>query len=435
MLKLEKLMRKLANLRKKFPKFVYEKYDYKLKGNDLIVSFKFSVEPDIFFNPSIKIKNLSALARKKTRTQTFKNLIFNLGMVEIYSYWKATCSPEILVQAGFLSKKQADFWHDLLIKGMAQFFYTNKIDFRPKNFVKYTNDSSKKFKKEKIKATRKKTLVPMGGGKDSIVTLELLKPEFNVNCFCLNPVKASFRVMKTGGIKNPIIVERKIEQKLLDLNKQGFLNGHTHFSAYLYFLSLLLAYLFDFERVAFSNEKSADEENIIYLGKKINHQYTKSSDFEQRFRNYYKEFILSGIEVFSFLRELSELEISYIFSGFKKYFQVFLSCNKPFTITARKSNFKAGWCGQCPKCFSSFVALYSFLEKDEILKIFGKNLFENKKLFPIMKSFLDEKKPKPFECVLTRNELKTALSRSLIREKNKKLPYLLKYYANLKIKK
>jgi len=344
MLKLEKLMRKPADLRKKYPKFVYEDFDFRLKGNDLFISFRFSAKPDIFFNPSIKIKNLSETAKKKTKTQTFKNLIFNLGMVEIYSYWKAVCSPKILIKAGFLSKKQIGFWHNLLIKGMAQFFYSNKIDFRPQNFVKYKIGSSKKFKKEKIIATKKKILVPIAGGKDSIVTLELLKPEFDVSCFCLNPIKSSLQVIKTAGIKNPIIVERKIEQKLLDLNKQGYLNGHTPFSAYLHFLSLLLAYLFDFEYVAFSNEKSADEENIIYLGKKINHQYSKSSDFEEKFRNYYKEFILSGIEIFSFLRHLSELEISYIFSGFKKYFPVFLSCNKPFTIAARKSNSKAGWC-------------------------------------------------------------------------------------------
>ncbi|MDP2820760.1 MAG: hypothetical protein Q8O39_00960 [bacterium] len=428
-------MEKLANLRKKFPKFVYEKYGYKLKGNDLIVSFKFSVEPDIFFNPSIKIKNLSETAKNKIKTQTFENLVFNLGMVEIYSYWKASCSPEILVRAGFLNKKQIDFWRNLLTKGMGEFFYANKIDFRLKNFVKYKIDSNKKFKKINFTPKNKKVLVPMAGGKDSIVSLELLKSEFDVNCFCLNPIKASLNVMKTAGIKKPLIVEREIDQNLLDLNKKGFLNGHTPFSAYLHFLSLLLAYLFDFKYVAFSNEKSADEENIRYLGKKINHQYSKSSDFEEKFRKYYKEFILQGIEIFSFLRHLSELEISYIFSGFKKYFPVFLSCNKPFTIAARKSGSKAGWCGECPKCFSSFVSLYPFLEKQEILKIFNKNLFEDKKLLATMKSFLDEKKPKPFECVLTRKELKTALSGSIIKEKRNKLPYLLKYYANLSTKK
>lgn len=423
-------MKKLKDLRKKYPIFVYENYNFKLKDNDLIVSFKFSAEPGIFFNPKIKIKNLTNSAKKKIKTKAFENLVFSLGMVEIFSYWKATCSPEILIKAGYLSKKQIDFWQNLLIAGMGEYFFENKIDFRNKNFVNYKIDSHNKFNIDKNKIKNRKVLVPIGGGKDSIVSLELLKSEFsefNVNCFCLNPIKASLNVLKTGKIKNPVIVERKIDKKLLDLNKQGYLNGHTPFSAYLHFLALLLAYLFDFKYVAFSNEKSADEENIEYLGKKINHQYSKTSDFEKRFRKYYKEFILDGTEIFSFLRYLTELDISYIFSNFKKYFPVFLSCNR-----GGKKNI---WCCECPKCFSTFVSFYPFFKKKDILKIFGKNLFDDKKLLPILKSFLDKKKPKPFECVLTRKELETALQGCLIKEKNNKLPYLLKYYADYSFKK
>jgi len=424
-------MKNFKDLRKKYPIFVYENYDYKLKGNDLIVSFKFSIEPGISFNPKIKIKNLTNLAKKKIKSKTFENLIFNLGIVEIYSYWKATCSQEILIKAGNLSKKQINFWQNLLIRGMGEYFFENKIDFRNKSFVKYIIDSDNKSSIDKINppvgGKNKKVLIPIGGGKDSIVSLELLKSEFDVNCFCLNPIKASLSVIKTAKIKNPIIVERKIDKKLLDLNKQGYLNGHTPFSAYLHFLALLTAYLFDFKYVAFSNEKSADEENIEYLGEKINHQYSKTSDFEKRFRKYYKEFILDDIEIFSFLRYLTELDISYIFSNFEKYFPVFLSCNR-----GGKKNI---WCCECPKCFSTFVALYPFVGKNEILKIFGKNLFDNKKLLPILKSFLDIKKPKPFECVLTRKELEVALQECLEKEKNNKLPFLLKYYANYSVKK
>jgi hypothetical protein len=63
-----------------------------------------------------------------------------------------------------------------------------------------------------------------------------------------------------------------------------------------------------------SNEKSADEENTIWNGLKINHQYSKSGEFEKDFRKYVEINISKDINYYSKLRDKYELEIAEIFA-------------------------------------------------------------------------------------------------------------------------
>ena len=247
--------KKYRILRKKYPKFVFEKYNWVISDKDLKISFYFKIEPNIHFRPKIVINDVSKNKIKKIGRGVLNNLIFHLGLIEILSYWKATCSPEIEIKAGFLNDEQIKWWKDLIIKGMGQFFYENKIDFRKRNFLNIkTKTILDNYAMAEISS--KRVMVPVGGGKDSIVTLEILKKAGEeVSCFVLNPTKAAHNIMKIAtfpisafkkGERNRkigenIIVRRKIDKKLLQLNRKGFLNGHTPFSAYLAFLSILAA--------------------------------------------------------------------------------------------------------------------------------------------------------------------------------------------------
>jgi len=71
------------------------------------------------------------------------------------------------------------------------------------------------------------------------------------------------------------------------------------------------------------------------------------------------------------------------------------------------------------------------LKKKEILKIFGKNLFQDKKLLPLLQQLIGERGFKPFECVGTKKESLSALY--LCWKKNKTVeespqPILLRYF-------
>ena len=424
---------KLQYLRKKYPKFIYKSYFWKISGSNLEIFFDFQIEPDIYFKPEIIIKNVDKKRLVKIGDRVFQNLIFNLGLIELLSYWKATCSPQIIIKAGFLNSEQLSFWKDLIMRGMGQFFYENKINFNQPGFLKIISENNNNFKKFNKKLKKDKFLIAMGEGKDSIVTLELLKKKkLNLSCFVVNPNKIHFKILKKAGIKNFIIVERKIDPKLFESNKKGFLNGHTPITALHSFLAVFCAILFNFGRVVFSNEKSSDESNLKYLGRNINHQYSKSSDFEKRFQSYIKEYLAGNIDYFSFLRHFSEIQIAKTFSKFPQYFPLFLSCNEAKkTYSGRKRpTFK--WCCKCPKCLFVFAVLYPFLEEKQLIKIFGKNLFNDKSLLLIMKSLIGKGKPKPFECVGTKKESKMAFKLSLEKAKEAgKIPYLLTKFSNL----
>lgn len=434
-------MSKAAELRKKYPRFIYESYAWKIVKNDLKVVFLFKIEQispkiesGIEFRPEITIKNIDKKRIAKIGDCVLNNLVFNIGLVEIPSYWKATCSPEIVVKAGHLDADQIEWWRDLIINGMGQYFYENKIGFTKPDFLRIVSSGENSgclFEKN----LQKRYLVPMGGGRDSIVTLEmLLSQKKKVVCFLVNPFASALKAVKISKTGKPIIIERKIDPILLKLNTAGFLNGHVPFTALLSFLSVLSAVLFDFKFIAFSNEKSSNEGNVEYLGRNINHQWSKSADFENKFKFYCEKYLARNIVYASFLRKYTELEISRMFAGLKKYFSAFSSCN----VVKRMKNASAGsgdrgkWCGECPKCLFVYISLYPFLSQKELLKIFNKDLYEDKNLLQLLNDLAGKGTMKPFECVGTFLETRAALCLGLRKAKQSgHIPLLLQNIEKL----
>src|SRR3989344_589871 len=127
---LVKQMDKFSSLREKHPIFSYENFVYNQTGNSLVISFFFKISPDIEFNPQIVIENINPELFGKIDKRVLDNFIFNLGLVEMISYWKATCSPMIEIYAGTLKQNQLIWWKSLLIKGLGEFFYQNNINFK-----------------------------------------------------------------------------------------------------------------------------------------------------------------------------------------------------------------------------------------------------------------------------------------------------------------
>jgi len=306
-------MKKKEILRKKYPKFVYEKYLYKISKNNLEIFFNFKIlssdnySKNICFNPKIVIKNINKKRLKIIGDKALDNFIFHIGLMEIPSYWKTVCSQEIKIKAGYLNKAQIKWWQDFFLNGgMSQFFYENKINFTKTNFLKIQSKKSDQNEKKMLLAEINKNnfclssgyLIPMGEGKDSITTLELLKkflPTEKLNCLVVNPTKQHFKIFKIAGIKHPIIIKRKIDPVLIKLNQRGFLNGHTPITALISNLAVFCSVLFGYKNIAMSCEKSSNQGNVLYLGKIINHQYSKSFEFEKNFRNYIKKYLTKNV--------------------------------------------------------------------------------------------------------------------------------------------
>jgi UDP-N-acetyl-alpha-D-muramoyl-L-alanyl-L-glutamate epimerase len=400
---------KIDKLRKKHSKLTYKSVDYNLSDTNLTISSHFTLSPDINFHPQVTIHGVSQEQFDSLSSKELTTYAFHIGMAEIFSYWKTAAPEEIVIEAGHLSKKQLKFWHDLLIKGMGEYFYVNKIDFTDKNFVKFSNlPQGKTSNFSSIDNTQDThlngTLIPLGGGKDSLVSLELLKKNYNepLSLFSLNPTQSIKKIIKLNPELPFITATRLIDPKLIELNQKGYLNGHTPFSSYLAFLSVFVARIFKIKYIAISNERSSNEESVIYKDHPVNHQYSKSYQLEKNFQKYASNLLPSPQPFyFSLLRPLYELQIAKIFSEEKTYFKVFKSCNK--------NQKEDSWCCNCSKCLFAFIILYPFLDEKNMTDIFNINLLNNESLWSTTKELLGYSHQKPLDCVGTHEENLVAL--------------------------
>ncbi|KKU14331.1 MAG: hypothetical protein UX21_C0023G0006 [Microgenomates group bacterium GW2011_GWC2_45_8] len=411
-------MSDITELRQKYPVFSYDSYSWKIEMGNFHAAWNF-VSGDRQFHPTIDIqldKQVSLLDKSAIDT-----LVFSLGLAEIFSYWKATLSPTIIIKAGNLSQEQLTWWDKLNRNGMGQFFYENQIE----DFVgsyHWESNSSKNHPSFDSHGSENTNLIMLGGGKDSAVSAQLLQ-ERNITLtgFALNPTQAVSRLTQVLPFKHLISATRVIDPALLQLNHQGSPNGHVPFSAYLAFLATLVAYLHGFTSIIVSNEGSAEEENITYLGHKINHQYSKTLEFEHDFQTYLTRYLTSGISYFSLLRPLYELQIAGIFSRYPQFFAGFRSCN-----IAQKTD---SWCGHCPKCLSVYLLLSPFLSAVELHTIFGHDLLASPDLLPIFCDMVEEGRTRPFECISTREETIVAANLTLPKYSTP-LPVLLEYFRD-----
>jgi len=398
-------------LRHQYPEFIYKNFSSQVTGNHLEIEYHFSAPPDHNFAHRLTFTFPDTVVIPENSRIT--DLIFHLGLSLIPSYWKLTCSPVIKITAGGLSPSQTDFWHKLLIKGMGEYYYKNRIDFTVSNFLTLNSSSPDTFSSPAVAADlpplrSDRVIVPVGGGKDSIVTLELLKSHFKLTPFVINPNPITDEVIKISRLSDPITVKSTFDPLLFDLNRQGYLNGHTPVSAFYTFSAVLAAVVSSGKFIAFSNERSSNEGNTVYLNQEINHQYSKTLEFESDLQTYLRD-LSPDLNCFSFLRPLYEIQITEIFSRYPEYFPVFSSCNQNFKLYQPLSkssvlNTNSKWCGHCPKCVSTALMLACFIGKDEVMKIMGvypPDLPENRSL---LDDLLGKNPVKPFECVLSRPE-------------------------------
>jgi hypothetical protein len=311
-------------LRKRYQSFTYDSYEVTEDEKELIIKFNFEIEGLTKFHPITKIPK-DIITNQNIDIDFRNNLIFHIGLIEMISYYKCVCPKEIIIKAGYLDETQISFIRKLLYYGLGEFLYVNKINITEEALVEFKIDH-KKTDIPNISYIGNGNLVLLGGGKDSNVTLEILKDENN-SIVIQNPKKVQLDCAKAAGYKEEEIVKikRTIDKELLELNKQGYLNGHTPFSSLLAFETYLVGYLMNKQFIVLSNEESANEGTVI--GTKINHQYSKSYEFENDFNDYTKKYFGINLNYFSFLRPLTEYQIGLLFSKYKKYHKVFKSCN------------------------------------------------------------------------------------------------------------
>ena len=368
-----------CEVREKYPKFIYNDYKITEEEDKIVIEYHFEIENLTKFNPRIEIlkKNFKF---NKINSNEVKNIVFNLGMVEAISYFKSTCSPQFFIKCGKLDAFQESWFKKLYYLGLGEFRFINNIKIEQNKLVEFISIGEEievKQNDDKFSGC----VIPVGGGKDSNVTMDLLKNYKNDSLvFMIGGKKVSKECAKVAGYTDEQIIEVKriIDKNLLNLNKQGFFNGHTPFSAIVAFISYLCSYMLGKKYIALSNEDSANETNVD--GENINHQYSKTIEFENDFREYARKYLKADIEYFSMLRPISELQIAMLFSRIENFHTIFKSCN----VGSKSEPWV--WCCDCPKCLFVYTILSPFLYKEKLINIFGEDLFEKENL---LKTFVE----------------------------------------------
>ncbi len=433
---------KYKQLRERYPLFEYAGYSYQVLDEGLRLEFDFRMG-DVKFHPTALVERRPFLDFG-LGAEVLDRLVFDIGMVELVSYWKCACPPQVRVSCGSLTEAQVAFWKKLYWNGLGEFFYTNGIAETPGEFLQVESGGwqaesclGAAAELSTLNTQLSTYLVPIGGGKDSVVTLELLRRAGKgIRPLIMNPRGATVSCAEVAGfpIDEVLVIRRTIDPTLLKLNAEGYLNGHTPFSAMLAFYTRLASALSGIANIALSNENSANESTV--RGTYVNHQYSKSLEFEDDFRNYCVNALMrdcvsaaapatnalthprtNAFNYFSFLRPLSELQIAMLFSRFTAYHDVFRSCN-----VGSKQDI---WCGHCAKCLFAYIILSPFIESARLNQIFGKAMLDDTSLELEFRQLLGLAETKPFECVGTVSEVRQALQMAANRWYKGQRPRLL----------
>ncbi len=203
-------------------------------------------------------------------------------------------------------------------------------------------------------------------------------------------------------------VERTWDPQIVELNKQDALNGHVPISAILSCVGSIVSLLSGYRDAVVSNESSASEPTLVYQDVEINHQYSKSLEYEKDYQAYLKHLYGDSLRYYSLLRPLSELRIAELFARdcFAKYKDFFSSCNRAYTHDQQHMS----WCGECAKCAFVFMIFTPFTERSELENIWnGKNLLLDPSLASTYRQLLGIEGEKPLDCVGEIKESRTAM--------------------------
>ncbi|HEX4479682.1 MAG TPA: UDP-N-acetyl-alpha-D-muramoyl-L-alanyl-L-glutamate epimerase [Rudaea sp.] len=339
-----------------------------------------------------------------TRRPAFDAALRLLHLIAGVSYFKAGVPARIEIVGDAIDTSTASFMDDVYRHGLAEFAYHNKLDLRER--IRFPSTEKSAAKAPSIGLPRR-TLVPIGGGKDSLVTVEALK-RIGEPATAVWVGDSALIAACAQRTELPLLsIKRQLASELFEYNKLGAYNGHIPVTAINSAILVCAAVLYGFDAIAFSNERSASVATLEYDGQEINHQWSKGIAFERDLRAYIEREVAADLDYFSLLRPLSELAVTRAFARVARYDDVFSSCNRNFRIRGERPSDR--WCGQCPKCHFVFLALAPFVAKPRLLGIFGRNLLDDIALAPGFDALLEYRDHKPFECVGEGRESRAAM--------------------------
>ncbi len=309
------------------------------------------------------------------------------------SYFKLLAPTRI--EADFaLTDRERAFTLDIYSNGLGEFYARNNLERFGRIELVAPAD---RRRARPAPMLRDRALLPIGGGKDSLVSVEVLEAAgFDFTPFAVNPKGPILGSVDKLG-RTPLYIRRTLDPEMIRLSGEpGYLNGHVPSTAINSMIAALTALLFSYSRIVLSNERSASEGNIVHDGREVNHQHSKSLAFERLIAEVLSDATGGALTYFSLLRPYSEARIAALFARETRFDRVFSSCNRNFRLAGTDGPL---WCGECPKCHFTFLLMASRMDYDRLMGIFGHNFLDvpaNERSFRELTGLAGQK---PWECV------------------------------------
>ena len=328
-----------------------------------------------------------------------------LHLIAGVSYYKAAVPADIHVDGYALDADTAALLETIYLNGLGEFAYRNGLDLHGR--IRFPQGAASLAAAPAL-GLRHHALVAIGGGKDSLVTIEALRAAGIAQT--VSWIGGSQLIRACAGRTGlpTLNIGRALAPELFEYNRQGAWNGHIPVTAVNSAILVFAAIVLGVDQVVFSNERSASYGSLIEGTGEVNHQWSKGWGFEHAFGAHVERHVARDLHYYSLLRPLSELAVARQFARTDHYDAWFSSCNRNFHILGERPVNR--WCGVCPKCHFVFLALAPFMPKPRLTAIFGRNLLDDASQVPGYDALLEYREHKPFECVGEGRESRAAMA-------------------------
>lgn len=375
------------------------------------VTLRYALDEEVYFVEELDLPiehELSDVERERVSA-----LLALLHWVVGVSYYKTALPPTIICETGAPPPAAATLLEALYSEGLGELAYSNGLDKLPRPRFPRSDTPAPHHgpaaHRASVLADERsigRVLVPVGGGKDSTVALEIVRRSgLELALFSIGNAAPIERTVAAAGLPH-LLARRTLDPGLAALNAAGAINGHVPVTAIVSCVALLTAALRGFDAVAMANERSASAGNVSWQGVDVNHQFSKGLRAERLLSAALVE-ADSGVRIFSILRPASELGIARAFARMDRYHAAFTSCNAIFRLDPALR--AASWCCDCPKCRFVFLALAPFSEPAHLREIFGRDLLDEHDQFEGFSLLTATGGHKPFECVGEEDESLAAI--------------------------
>jgi hypothetical protein len=383
-----------------FDRTAYESFRFlgRRLADDGVVTLDYALDESLHFSERIELPVSAPLsAEQRERAQGLLALLHWVGGV---SYFKAALPPRISCESGTPGPAAAALLEALYSEGLGELAYENRLDSLPRPSFPRAPAAHAPAPGAHAPAAfpvrPQRLLVPVGGGKDSAVAIEIVRRSgAELALFSIGEAPPIVRTAAAAGLPH-LIARRRLDPLLFELNRSGAINGHIPITAIVTCVALLSGALAGFDAVVMANERSASAANLHWDGVEINHQFSKSLAAERLLSAAVAE---TGAPVcqFSILRPASELAIARAFARLERYHGAFTSCNASFRLDPALR--ASSWCRDCPKCRFVFLALAPFSSPAQLRAIFGADLLADESQYEGFALLAASGGHKPFECV------------------------------------